>query len=98
MDCAHCSKPLPQRALAAISILVAGDEYIYSYFQCSACGGYSVEGFHDAFMGDSEAWRLPPITPEVGERCVALARACPDPGNKHCRCASHQALYHGIPR
>lgn len=94
MNCVRCAKGLP-RALAGISIFVIGDEYIYSYFWCDACGAYSVEGYHDRFMGDSEVFALPAVSREEGDRAVALIRACPNPHDKWCDCASHRALYTG---
>lgn len=94
MKCARCADLLP-KARAGISIFVNGDEYIYSYFWCERCEVYSVEGFHDRFMGDSEVFVLPVISREEGDRAVALIEACPDPGDKLCGCASHAALYTG---
>lgn len=94
MSCQRCGQPV-SNARAAIAIFVAGDEYIYSYFWCERCELYSVEGYHDRFMGDSEAFFLPPISREEGDRAVALIRACPDPRDKLCDCASHRALYTG---
>jgi len=81
-----------------ISIAVMGDEYIYSYWNCPACRQWTVESYHDRFMGDDEIQLMGPFPPEVGERCVALIEVCPDPGEKNCDCKSHQALYYGTPR
>lgn len=94
MNCAECGHPVPS-ALAAIAVFVAGDEYIYSYFFCERCDVYTVEGYHDRFMGDDEAFMLPPISKDEGDRAVELIRACPDPLNKLCDCPSHAALYTG---
>jgi hypothetical protein len=94
VNCVRCDQPL-QKARAGISIFVAGDEYVYSYFWCDACGVYSVEGYHDRFMGDSEVFALPAISREEGDRAVALIGACPVPHDKLCDCASHRALYTG---
>jgi len=74
-----------------------GDEYIYSYWACELCGCYTVESYHDRFLGDDEVTVLPPIEREVGERCVALCAACPTPFDKNCECPSHRALYGGVP-
>ena len=75
-----------------------GDEYIYSYWFCEACSVYTVESYHDQFIGADEVTFLPPVPKVLGDRCVELVRACPCPGDKHCVCASHQALYYGLPR
>jgi len=95
MNCVACDQPLP-KAVAGIAILVAGDEYIYRYFLCERCDVYTVDGYHDRFMGDQdEVFVLPPIARAEGDRAVALIRACPDPMDKLCDCASHAALYSG---
>lgn len=100
MNCAQCSQAYPSghQAEAAIAIFVLGDEYIYSYWRCPACEHYTVAWYHDSFLGDDDAGELAPVPREVGDRCVALVRACPDPMDKNCDCASHEALYHGLPR
>lgn len=85
------------RARTAISIFVLGDEYIYSYWWCARCGCYTVEAYHDRFMGESEIGFLPPISKEEGDRAVAIIRACPTPHDKFCECASHRAMYRGRP-
>ena len=97
-ECLKCKGPLAAKADAAIAILVLGDEYIYSYFFCKSCRSYTVESYHDRFMGEDEISFLPPIEKEEGDKAVALIRACPDPMDKHCECASHKALYYGTPR
>jgi hypothetical protein len=78
MQCGQCAKEFGKRtrARAGISILVMGDEYIYSYWFCETCDMYTVESYHDRFMGDDEVTLLPPVSKEVGDRCVELVRAC----------------------
>jgi hypothetical protein len=99
MRCVQCGEPFAEgsRARAGISVSVMGDEYIYSYWPCAACGWYTVQSYHDRFMGDDEVTFLPPVARDVGDRCVALATACPDPFDKNCECPSHKALYYGLP-
>ena len=99
MQCIQCRTTFPDRSRsdAAISIFVMGDEYIYSYWFCGTCQTYTVERYHDRFMGEDDISYLPPISKEVGDRCVDLVRACPRPYDKNCNCASHRALYHGVP-
>jgi len=100
ITCVQCKRELPadDGPQAGISISVMGDEYIYSYWRCDACGFYTVESYLDRFMGDSEVTFLPPIPQAVGEHCVALARQCPTPYDKTCECPAHRALYYGLPR
>jgi hypothetical protein len=99
VKCVQCARAFApgEKARAAISIFAMGDEYIYSYWLCDACGYYTVESYHDRFLGEDEITFLPPVPREVGDRCVELVRACPRPFDKNCECASHQALYHGLP-
>lgn len=81
---------------AAISIMVMGDEYIYSYVYCARCGNYTVESYHDRFMGDDEISFFS-IDKGEGDRAVELIAACHEPHNKFCDCESHKALYYGRP-
>jgi hypothetical protein len=97
MDCFNCNHYIGEMGQqdASISILVLGDEYIYSYFRCPACEMYAAEQYHDRFMGDSEIALMKPIPKEEGEEIVALIKRCPRPSDKFCECESHKALYSG---
>ena len=99
MKCVQCQQAFPTGSLAraGISIFVMGDEYIYSYWRCDACGFYTVESYHDRFTGEDEVTFLPAVSREIGDRCVALVQACPTPFDKYCECRSHRALYYGLP-
>lgn len=99
VDCVGCNRTFPaeQKARASISIFVLGDEYIYSYWFCEACQRYTIEWYHDRFLGEDDVGFLPAMPKEVGDRCVELVRACPTPWDKNCECESHRALYHGVP-
>jgi predicted RNA-binding Zn-ribbon protein involved in translation (DUF1610 family) len=97
VDCASCGRAL-RRAEAALAVFVLGDEYTYSYFACPTCGQWTVEVYQDSFTGDDSRWTLGPFPRALGERAVALVRACPRPHDKTCGCASHRALYYGLPR
>jgi hypothetical protein len=100
MDCVRCKRAFPrgERARAAISIFVMGDEYTYSYWHCPACDHYTIAWYHDRFLGEDDSGCMQPMPREVGDRCVELVKACPNPGDKNCECDSHQQLYHGVPR
>ncbi|MCU0722946.1 MAG: hypothetical protein MUC63_04925 [Planctomycetes bacterium] len=99
MKCAHCGIEIPEGAPeAAIAIFVLGDEVIYSYRPCPACRWTLVRGLHDHFMGDTQAFDVATVPPDVGARCVELVRKCPNPQSKYCECDSHKALYYGLPR
>lgn len=97
MRCVNCQMELSfsQHRQASISILVMGDEVIYSYFRCD-CGSYSVECFHDRFMGEHDISSFP-ISDDEGLRAVQLVTTCPDPDNKFCECLAHKSLCHGRP-
>lgn len=98
MNCLTCGKPFDDtdEPRAGISIMVMGDEYIYSYVYCSRCGGYTVESYHDRFLGDADISFFS-VDRETGDRAIELIRACPEPHNKYCECQSHKALYYGTP-
>jgi len=97
MDCANCGTYIGEikDKDASISILVMGDEYIYSYFRCPSCGMYAAERYLDRFMGDSEIALMKPIPEDEGERIIELIQGCAHPNDKFCQCESHKALYHG---
>jgi hypothetical protein len=95
--CAKCQRPIEKHS-GGISIFVMGDEYLYTYWFCPACQLYTLRSFHDRFMGESEEATLGAHPKAVGDRALALIAACPDPSDKWCECASHKALYYGLPR
>lgn len=97
MKCANCHRDIGETLdrIASIAILAMGDEYVYSYFRCSACEMYTIEQYHDHFTGDDDVSVAGPISREAGEQIVELIRQCPDPQSKNCDCSSHRALYSG---
>jgi hypothetical protein len=99
MLCANCNQPFPAEAKrkAGISIFHMGDEYIYSYWQCDACGFYTVESFRDVHLGSPVISFLPPMTKDDGDLAVLRIKTCPDPHNVDCECDYHQQAY-GIRR
>ena len=100
MDCLNCQRVFEEteKRAAGISIFVMGDEYIYSYWRCPQCDKWTIESYHDRFLGEASIGLLGPFPTEVGARCVQLIQACPRPFDKHCECPSHDALYTGLPR
>lgn len=99
MECLKCGKILgpEDTPRAGISIFVMGDEYIYTYVRCSSCGEYTVEAYHDRFMGEDDVTTFT-VSRETGEKAIELIKACPAPYDKWCECDSHKALYYGFPR
>ncbi|MBM4345678.1 MAG: hypothetical protein FJ100_20080 [Deltaproteobacteria bacterium] len=85
------------RRAGGISVLVTGDEVIYSYWRCGACGWYSIEEYYDAFLGDSTVRWGPVVRPEIGDRALRWIAQCPDPHDKWCECDAHRALATGVP-
>ena len=92
MRCSNCGLDLGDTKTreAFICVLVAGDEYIYSYWRCSACGFYTLETYRDRFMGSEDISVDAPIDPDEGKATVDFIRQCPEPNNKHCRCHVHE--------
>ncbi len=99
MICRGCSRLLDApRARAAIAVAVAGDEYVFSYWPCEGCGRCTITLLTNRFLGEAEVDVLdPPLSKEDGDRVLTLVAACPSPGDKLCRCASHRALRMGRP-
>ena len=99
MNCLGCDRIFDkaEERKAGIAIFVMGDEYIYSYWQCPSCDQWTIESYHDRFVGEDSIHLMGPFPPEVGKRCVELIAACPDPFDKNCDCSSHVVLYTGLP-
>lgn len=83
---------------AAIRLFVLGHECVYTYWRCRTCAHYSVESCWDTWDGSDPTTLLGPLSPEVGDRCMALIAACPNPMDEGCGCDSHRALYFGTPQ
>jgi hypothetical protein len=82
--------------LAFICGQIFGDEYIESYYLCTACNVYTVEIYHDRFLGESEATVSGPVTRERGDALISIIRACPDPSDKKCACEAHKRYFEGL--
>lgn len=95
--CTQCGREFsgyegPDR-LAFISGSIRGDEYIESYFFCGKCNVYTVEVYHDRFLGDEHIFERGPLAKVEGDGRVALIQQCPEPRNKNCRCPAHCAYF-----
>lgn len=87
LDCLSCKTSLPRKAF--ISVMVMGDEYIHSFFLCDTCNEYTVEIYHDRFMGEDSA-SVHRRSRAEGDRLVKVIDACPTPEDKMCGCAAHR--------
>ena len=94
MECGNCNHDLGglEARKAFLRIDVMGDEYIYSYWQCEACGFYTAETCRDRSPVPEIISRSGPIDREQGDEIVSLIGRCPDPGDKRCGCAVHRRL------
>ncbi len=72
-----------------------GDEYVESYYFCSSCGVYTVEIYHDRFLGENESFTRGPVSKSAGDAKVALIRQCSEPWDKKCRCNAHKTYFEG---
>lgn len=98
MHCIKCKRTFTETdgPRAGISISVMGDECIYTYIYCAACGMYTVDSYYDRFLGESEISAFS-VDKETGDRAIEIILACPDPYNKNCNCPSHKEMYYGVP-
>lgn len=71
-----------------------GDEYTESYFFCEGCGEYSLEVYHDQFLGEDSVF-VRPVAKAEGDAKVELIGRCPEPWNKKCRCPAHISYFQG---
>ncbi len=95
--CAQCGRDLGEPGTgdrkASISGGIMGDEYIESYFLCPECGVYTVEVYHDRFLGEESASVHGPVGRAEGDAKVALIRQCSRPWDKKCRCKAHREYF-----
>ena len=99
IKCTKCGKDLDGRdrsvRMASISGSIMGDEYIESYYLCSQCGFYTLEIYHDRFLGDEDVFIKGPMQKQEGDARVELISRCSEPWNKKCRCDAHQSYFDG---
>jgi hypothetical protein len=81
--------------VASISGSIMGDEYIESHYFCDQCDVYTVEIYHDRFLGDGEASIRGPVPRPEGDAKVELIRRCSEPWDKKCRCNAHRSYFGG---
>ena len=97
MRCSRCRRVLAREGdwspVASISGSIMGDEHIESWFLCSRCGLYTVEVYHDRFLGEDEITLQGPIPQEKGDARVELIRRCDRPWDKKCRCEAHREYF-----
>ena len=97
VQCKQCGRELAgqgaKSSVASISGSIVGDEDIESYFFCQACGVYTVEVYHDRFLGEDEISLRGPIPKAAGDSQVELIRQCSEPWNKKCRCQAHKSYF-----
>lgn len=97
--CSKCGRDLgtpgEDRCVASISGGIMGDEYVESYFFCDACNVYTVEIYHDRFLGEGEVRARGPLEKGEGEAKIALIRNCETPWDKKCRCPAHMEYFNG---
>jgi len=95
--CSQCGRELGQqtesRHVVSISGSIMGDEYIESYYFCSQCEVYTVEIYHDRFLGEDEVFIKGPMPKLEGDAKVELIRQCSEPWNKKCRCEAHRSYF-----
>ena len=97
--CSQCEREFDQQGkegpVASISGSIMGDEYVESYYFCDRCEVYTVEIYHDRFLGEDEVSVRGPVPKSEGDIKVELIRQCPDPWDKKCRCKAHQSYFQG---
>ena len=62
--------------MASISGGIMGDEYIESYYFCKSCGVYTLEVYHDRFLGEEDVSVRGPLPKAQGDAKVELIRQC----------------------
>ena len=94
MECLGCRRNLGNvdAREACFAVEHGGDEYVTSYWRCPDCDTYTVETYHDRFMGDAARSVAGPVPAADLAASLAEIAACPEPANKRCRCPAHRRL------
>jgi hypothetical protein len=99
MKCSQCGREFSWDKeggmVASLSGSIMGDEYIETYFYCDSCNKYTLEIFHDRFLGEDDVSIRGPISKEEGDIQVKLMNECPEPWNKKCDCNAHKKYFDG---
>lgn len=97
MKCSKCGREFDRQRgegpVASISGGIMGDEYIESFYFCSACQVYTVEIYHDRFLGEEEISVRGPVPKLEGETKIELIKQCSRPWDKKCRCKAHRSYF-----
>jgi hypothetical protein len=95
--CSQCDREFDRKGedtfVASISGSIMGDEYIESYLFCDNCRVYTVEIYHDRFLGEDEISVRGPLSKSEGDEKVKLIQQYPEPWDKKCRCEAHRAYF-----
>ncbi len=99
VQCSHCGRNLDGEAkegrVVSNSGSIMGDETTDSYYFCSDCRVYTIEVYHDRFLGEDEVSIRGPVARSEGDAMVELIRKCSEPWNKKCRCDAHRSYFKG---
>ncbi len=97
--CSQCGKEFDRKEdegrIVSISGSIMGDETTDSYYFCNQCQVYTVEVYHDRFLGEDEVSVRGPLPKSEGDTIVELIRQCSEPWNKKCRCDAHRSYFKG---
>lgn len=97
VQCLQCKREFDamnaEERMASISGSIMGDEYIETYYLCRQCGVYTLEIYHDRFLGDEDVCIRGPLSKAEGDSKVELIGQCETPYDKHCRCKAHVAYF-----
>lgn len=99
IKCSQCGKAFGEEdrdsRVASISGSIMGDEYIETYLFCDHCGMYTVDIYHDRFLGEDTVSVRGPLSKSEGDAKVELIKSCSQPWNKKCRCKAHREYFGG---
>jgi hypothetical protein len=93
-QCAKCEIDLKDKGArdGFISVEMASDEYIYSYWRCKVCGFYALETYIDRASGSEDITVDAAITPAEGDAIIEAIKRCPDVRDEGCACDTHKSL------
>ncbi|MGB3341182.1 MAG: hypothetical protein WBB37_06845 [bacterium] len=98
LRCPTCKVPFRYENKRIKILLRTGNEEILNLCSCDKCHQYFIDGYEDVFASEDECkeWIYGPYTEEDVAKFSEVLKKCPDPLDKHCKCAAHEYFYNRI--
>ena len=100
IECTKCGKIIANDDMpnisASISGSIMGDEYVETYFYCKDCEVYTIEIYHDRFLGEDDIRIQGPVSKIHGDEKIKIINKCNQPWIKKSRANAHLKYFGSI--